>query len=148
MDVCTSIMDGYTRYFHSNTHIIYGQDLAFMFSLAQYFLYQFGIKILTASGTNLKSFLVEHGSLTISLMIHLSDYSQYWNHFLWLAMLDYNSLPNSNGLSPFECVIGHIANHCLSPEVTSEAVVKGTFNTYHTKIKKQLAYLRKRLELF
>ena len=47
-----------------------------------------------------------------------------------------------DGPSPFKCVLGHKAKICPTLEVISEAVVTSTFNTYYTKLKEQLTYLR------
>ena len=47
-----------------------------------------------------------------------------------------------DGLSPFECVLGHKAEICPALEIIPEDVATGTFKIYHTALKKQLAYLK------
>ena len=53
-------------------------------------------------------------------------------------MLNYYSYtcPYVDGLSQFECVLGHKGEICHSLEFTSEVVATGIFKAYHSKLKK------------
>ena len=73
-------------------------------------------------------------------MKNLSGSGRGWYHLLILAKLNYDSytFPNMDGLSPFECVLGHKAKTCPCLE-TTDTVITGTFKTYYHKLKKQLS---------
>ena len=65
-------------------------------------------------------------------------------------MLCYNaySTPNLDNMSPHELVFGHKAVISHELEIRSDVVVSGTFTEYYERLKKNLKYMRDRLQKF
>ena len=150
-NILEAFQKGYLAYFGPPTHIICDQDPAFTSSLMEAFTQQLNIKVIMVSPTNHKSLLAEHGikSLAGLLVKHLSEVWS-WPNCLPYAMLCYNSYstPNLDNMSPYELVFGHKASIAVDLEVQINSVVSGNFKDYHDKLKKNLAYMRERLQKF
>ena len=95
-EVCKVLFKTFIRYFGSPTHIVTDQDPAFMSSLCQYFLKDFGMKLVTVVPTDHKSLLAEHGIKSLSnIMVKcLTGLGKNWDIFLDPAMLTYNTYSN------------------------------------------------------
>ena len=150
-NILEAFQKGYLAYFGPPTHIICDQDPAFTSSLMEAFTQQLNIKVIMVSPTNHKSLLAEHGikSLAGFLVKHLSEVWS-WPNCLPYAMLCYNSYstPNLDNMSPYELVFGHKASIAVDLEVQINSVVSRKFKDYHEKLKKNLAYMRERLQKF
>ena len=142
---------GYVAYFGPPTHIVCDQDASFTSSLMQAFTEQLNIKVIFVSPTNHKSLLAEHGikSLSNLLVKHLTEVWS-WPDCLPYAMLCYNaySTPNLDNMSPHELVFGHKATISHELEIRPDVVVSGTFTEYYERLKKNLKYMRDRLQKF
>ena len=149
--ILEAFQKGYMAYFGPPSHIVCDQDSAFTSTLMEAFTEKLGINMIMVSTTNHKSLLAEHGikSLSNILVKHLSDLWSWYN-CLPYAMLCYNaySTPNLDSFSPYELVFGHkmTINHGLEKEPT--VTVTGHFQTYYEKLKKNLKYMRDRLQKF
>ena len=142
---------GYLAYFGPPTHIICYQDPAFTSSLMEAFATQLNIKVILVSSTYHKSLQAEHGIKSLSglLVKHLSEVWS-WHSCLPYSMLCYNaySTPNLDGYSPDELVFGHKVTLSQELELKVDTVVSGTFIDYYEKLKKNLKYMRERLQKF
>ena len=142
---------GYLAYFGPPTHIICDQDPAFTSSLMGAFIKQLNIQMIMISPTNHKSLLAEHGikSLSSLLVKHLNEVWS-WPNCLPYGMLCYNSYstPNLDNMSPYELVFGHKATISHDLEIKPEVVVGSTFLDYYERLKKNLNYMRNRLQKF
>ena len=142
---------GYVAYFRHPTHIVCDQDGSFTSSLMQAFTEQLNIKMIMVSTTNHKSLLAEHGIKILSnlLVKHLTEVWS-WPDCLPYAMLCYNSYstPNLDNMSPYELVFGHKATISHELEIRPDVVVSGTFTEYYEQLKKNLKYMRDRLQKF
>ena len=149
--ILEAFQKGYMAYFGPPSHIVCDQDSAFTSTLMEAFTEKLGINMIMVSTTNHKSLLAEHGikSLSNILVKHLSDLWSWYN-CLPYAMLCYNaySTPNLDSFSPYELVFGHkmTINHGLEKEPT--VTVTGHFQAYYEKLKKNLKYIRDRLQKF
>ena len=127
------------------------QDASFTSSLMQAFTEQLGIKMIMVSPTNHKSLLAEHGikSLSNLLVKHLTEVWS-WPDCLPYAILCYNSYStlNLDNMSPYELVFGHKATISHELEIRPDVVVSGTFTDYYERLKKNLKYMRDRLQKF
>ena len=150
-NISEAFQRGYLAYFGPPTHIICGQDPAFISSLMEAFVTQLNIKVILVSPTNHKSLQAEHGIKSLSglLVKHLS---QVWS---WCSCLPYSMLcysgystPNLNGYSPYELVFGHKMTLSQELELRVDTVVSGTFTDYYEKLKKNLKYMGDRLQKF
>ena len=142
---------GYVAYFGPPTHIVCDQDASFTSSLMQAFTEQLNIKMIMVSPTNHKSLLAEHGikSLSNLLVKHLAEVWS-WPDCLPYAMLCYNSYstPILDNMSPYELVFGHKAMISHELEIRPDVVVSRTFTEYYERLKKNLKYMRDRLQKF
>ena len=142
---------GYLAYFGPPTHLICDQDPAFTASLMEAFSKQLNISLIMVSPTNHKSLLAEHGikSLSNILVKHLSQ-TWSWYNILPYAMLCYNSYstPNLDNYSPFELVFGHKMMINKELERDLSCVVSANFATFYERLKKNLNYMRERLQKF
>lgn len=142
---------GYLGYFGPPTHIICDQDPAFTSSLMEAFSKQLNIQLIMVSPTNHKSLLAEHGikSLSNILVKHLSQ-TWSWYNILPYAMLCYNSYstPNLDNYSPFELVFGYKMMINKELEKDLSCVVSASFSIFYEKLKKNLNYMRERLQKF
>ena len=149
--ILDAFQKGYLAYFGPPAHIICDQDPAFTSSLMEAFVTQLNIKIILVSPTNHQSLQAEHGIKNLSglLVKHLSTVWS-WHSVLPYSMLCYNgySSPNLNGYSPYELVFGHKMTLSHELEIKVDTVVRGTFEDYYEKLKKNLQYMGERLQKF
>ena len=83
------------------------------------------------------------------LVKHLTEVWS-WPDCLPYAMLCYNSYStlNLDNMSPYELVFGHKAIISHELEIRPDVVVSGTFTEYYERLKKNLKYMRDRLQKF
>ena len=83
------------------------------------------------------------------LVKHLAEVWS-WPDCLPYAMLCYNSYstPNLDNMSPYELVFGHRATISQDLEIKPNVVVSGTFTDYYERLKKNLKYMRDKLQKF
>ena len=107
--------------------------------------------MIIVSPTNHKSLLAEHGikSLSTLLVKHLTEVWS-WPDCLPYVMLCYNlcSMPHLDNMSPYELVFGHRATISQELKIQPNVVVSGTFTDYYERLKKNLKYMRDRLQKF
>ena len=151
--ILQAFQKGYVAYFGppTHTHIVCSQDLAFKSSLMEAFTEQLDIKMIMVSPTNHKSLLAEHGIKSLSNLLekHLAEVWS-WPDCLPCVMLCYNSYsaPIWINMSPYELVFGHRATISQDLEIRPNVVVSGTFTDYYERLKKNLKYMRDRLQKF
>ena len=109
------------------------------------------VNIKMVSPTNHRSLLAEHGikSLSTLLVKHLAEVWS-WPDCLLYAVLHYNSYStlNLDNLSPYELLFGRRATISQDLEIMPNIVVSRTFTDYFERVKKNLIYMRDRLQKF
>ena len=107
--------------------------------------------MIMVSPMNHKSLLVEQRIKSVSdlLVKHLTKVWS-WPDCLPYAMLCYNSYSTSNldNMSLYELVFRHRATISQDLEMRPNMVVSGTFTDYYERSKKNLRYMRDRLQKF
>ena len=150
--ICKILFDEFISIFGSPIRIQCDQDPAFMSTLCQFMMQQYGVKMVTCSPTNHKSLYAEHGikSLSNLLIKDLSGLGTQWSIFCKPCQLIYNTAvsPNLADMSPFELVFGRQPRICPEFEITPAIPVTGTLQEAKDKIVKTLKFLRLRLLKF
>ena len=130
-------------------YIIMDQDSAFIYSLMNYLLHKFDIKLKTVVPYNHQLLQAEHEfkSLLHILTKHLTHLGQICPKYLHLATFAYNTFntPNLGNYSPYELVFDRKPKSLLNLESTQDIKVSGTFKEYYELLNKSLKYLHKLL---
>jgi hypothetical protein len=151
-EVCKAITKSFIAYFGTPRMIISDMDSSFLSTLTRYFFQQTETKHITVSPTNHQSLLAEFAikSLSKNITVHLEGFGKNWPDILPWAMLCFNSYatPNLDNHCPLELLLGTRPKILPEYEIKPEIPVTGSYSEYHTKLKIQLEYMRKRIQSF